>query len=191
MSDSELDFSELTDDQVVELAVALAREAMSRNPALQAAFRQALLDERARVEAAERGSEKARKAEEHRIEQQAQAAAEAVLRERERQRVRGALSSYLSAGAAITGHEARNITLVWETSCLARKSNPRLRLALGALGANANWFLVDYGVPDDVLYTSPGLRAKEPQLLAWCREASAAITALGIDRTTQLKGIEL
>jgi len=190
MSD-DLDFSELSDDQIVELAVALAREAMRRNPALQAAFGQALLDERSRVEAAERGTEAARRAEALRIEQQAKVAEEAAARERERQRVRHALASYLRAGAAIIGHDPCNLTLVWETSCLARGVNPRVRLSLGSLGARATWFLVDYGVPDGVLYTSPGMRNKQELLLPWCREVAAAITALGIQRPTQLQGIEL
>lgn len=105
--------------------------------------------------------------------------------------MRHALASYLRAGAAIVGHDPANITLVWETSCLARGVNPRVRLSLGPLGAHAKWFLVDYGVPDDVLYTSPGMRSKEALLLPWCREVAAAITALGIQRPTELKGIEL
>lgn len=72
--EEELDFSDLTDDQIVELAVALAREAMRRNPALAAAFEQSLLDERARVEAAARGTEQAKRAAAAELEAQAKRA---------------------------------------------------------------------------------------------------------------------
>lgn len=44
----ELDFSGLSDDQLVELAIAIAKEAARRNPALQAAFAEALATERRR-----------------------------------------------------------------------------------------------------------------------------------------------
>lgn len=47
----ELDFSGLSDDQLVELAIAIAKEAARRNPALQAAFAEALATEREKIPA--------------------------------------------------------------------------------------------------------------------------------------------
>ncbi len=47
----ELDFSGLSDDQLVELAIAIAKEAARRNPALQAAFAEALATEREKIDA--------------------------------------------------------------------------------------------------------------------------------------------
>ncbi|RPE74665.1 hypothetical protein [Vulcaniibacterium tengchongense] len=186
-SDDGLDFSELSDDQIVELAVALAREAMRRNPALQAAFSRALLDERERIEAAARGSAQAKRAEAARLERQARAAAEAVANERERRRVQDALIAYLRAGAAIVGNQAENMSLIWDRDPIqARGKAPKLRLNLG----RQTWSLVEYEVASGELYTSPGLRDARPALLAWCREAAAAIQALGIDRTTQIRGNE-
>jgi len=190
-SEDGLDFSGLSDDQIVEMAVGLAREAMRRNPALEAAFAQALLDERERVEAARRGTEQARKDEARRIETQAKAAEGALVRERERRRVHDALAGYLRQASTITGIELAELVLVWETRSQIRRPNPRLRLALGPMGARSNWFLVDYGVPVDEFHASPGMRARGAALLAWCREAAAAFTALGIERTMELKGIEV
>ncbi|MHB1057260.1 MAG: hypothetical protein ACYC0F_05190 [Rhodanobacter sp.] len=186
-SDDGLDFSGLSDDQIVELAVALAREAMFRNPALQAAFSQALLDERERVEAASRGNAKAKMAEVERVERQAAAAAEAISRESERKRVHGALAAYLRAGAEIVGQKPADITLIWDCDSLqARGEPPRLRINLG----RQTWSLVDYDVAGDYVYTSPGLHGKRAALEPWCRETSAALSALGIGKTTKLRGID-
>nr|WP_308006626.1 hypothetical protein [Xanthomonas albilineans] len=186
-TDDDLDFSELTDDQIVGLAVALAREAMRRNPALQAAFAQSLLDERDRVEAAARGGEQAKRDEAARIEQQAKAAGDAEARERERQRVHDALAAYLRAGAAIIGHRPQDVTLMWDrTPHQTRGKAPKLRLN----PLRQQWSLVEYDVTAEDIHTSPGLRSKRAALLPWCREASAAIQALGIDRTTTLRGID-
>ncbi|MCV6328583.1 hypothetical protein [Pseudomonas aeruginosa] len=54
----ELDFSGLSDDQLVELAIAIAKEAARRNPALQAAFAEALATEREKIDARLRGAER-------------------------------------------------------------------------------------------------------------------------------------
>nr|EKU4118476.1 hypothetical protein [Pseudomonas aeruginosa] len=54
----ELDFSGLSDDQLVELAIAIANEAARRNPALQVAFSEALATEKEKIEARLRGAER-------------------------------------------------------------------------------------------------------------------------------------
>jgi len=185
--DDDLGLSALTDDQLVELGIAVAREALSRNPAMQAAFAQSMLDERARVEAAAQGAEKARDAEAKRIAKQAEVAFEHEARERQRLKVQGAMAEYLRRGAEIIGQAPSNITLVWTTSNIPR-TRPRLQLSLGK---KSSWHLVDYGASDDELYTSPGLRPKRVELLPWCREASAAIRALGVDRDMSVNGEEL
>lgn len=186
MSD-DLDFSELSDDQIVALGVALAREAMRRNPALEAAFAQSVLDERERVEAAARGSALGKRAEAARIEQQSRAAAEAQAKERERRRVHAAAAAYLRAGAAILGHRAVDLTLIWDTdSQQTRGTAPKLRLNL----ARQKWSLVEFDVTADELYTSPGLRDKRADLMPWCREAAAAMSSLEVSRTITIRGDE-
>jgi hypothetical protein len=82
----DLDFSALTDDQLVGLFRALLREAASRNPALQAAMQGAMLDEgeKAKIqrEAADREAMKIRAQERERV---ARESAEAVRRQHEAQ----------------------------------------------------------------------------------------------------------
>lgn len=187
----ELDFSELSDDQVIELAVALAREAMSRNPALQAAFAQSLLDERERAQAAARGRGRMKLAETARIEQQAAQAAAEVARERERKRVQNALGQYLLAASAIISKPPAQLTMVWKRSDFGRGDGPRLQLNQGVTGIDASWHLADYVEQQQRLYTSPALHRLQAELLPWCRETCAAIRALGVDRTAIIRGIEL
>lgn len=186
-SDEQLDFSELSDDQVVELATALAREAMRRNPALQAAFAQSILDERERLEAAARGSHRVKKAEAEKVERQAQSAAVAQAQERERLRVHSALLSYLHAGAKILGLPPRDIALIWDLDPLqARGKAPKLRLNL----VRQKWSFVEYEVSASDLHTTPGLRKKRAALLPWCREVSAAAMALEIKKSVIIRGDE-
>jgi hypothetical protein len=187
----DLDLSDLSDDQVVGLAVALAREAMRRNPALQAAFQQAIIDERARVEAAANGTARVKQAALQRIREQAERAELEVQRERLRRRVQDALAGYLCQAAAITGRPPAELTLVWKRRDFTRGSGPRLQLNAGATGEDASWHLVDFLEASQQLHTSPGLHDKHATLLPWAREACAAIRALGIDRATVIKGIEL
>lgn len=190
MSD-DLDFSELSDDQIVELAVALAREAMRRNPALQAAFAQALLDERERVEAAARGTARARQEAARKLEEEAHRAAAAAGRERERQRVQRALSAYLARVAELLGKPVAALTFVWKPEDFGRGPGPRLQVNQGTTGAQARWHLLDFVEFDQRLYTSPGLHSRQAALLPWCREAMAAVHALGVRDTIVIKGTEL
>lgn len=187
-----LDFSELTDDQIVELAVALAREAMRRNPALSAVFEQSLLDERARVEAAARGTEQARRAAAAELESQSRRAEAARQQEHLRQRQQFALSEYLRQVAGIIGKDPTEITLVWNRTHFERGgSAPKLQVNQGATGTDAQWHLIDYVPGTDQLYTSPGLRKKHAELLPWCRETMASIRALDLRYSIAIKGIEL
>ncbi|CBA14778.1 hypothetical protein [Xanthomonas albilineans] len=189
MSD-DLDFSELSDDQIVELAVALAREAMRRNPALQAAFAQALLDERERVEAAARGSARVKQAAAQRLEQDAERAELAAERERRRQRIHGALVAYLARLAEIIGRPLGELTLVWKPKDYGRGPGPRLQVNQGATGADVRWHLLDFVAVDERLYTSPGLRSRQTELLPWFREVAAVANAFGLVHTFVVKGIE-
>ncbi|WP_222431071.1 hypothetical protein, partial [Xanthomonas vasicola] len=186
----DLEFYGLTDDQIIELAVGLAREAMRRNPALQAAFAQALLDERERVEAAARGARRARLEAAHALEQQTHRAAAAIAREQRRQRVQTTLAAYLVRLAELIEKPASDLTLVWKPKDYGRGPGPRLQVNQGTTGAEVLWHLLDFVEMDQRLYTSPGLHARQAQLLPWCRETAAAVHALGIDRTIVIKGIE-
>lgn len=185
-----LDFSELSDDQIVELGAALAQEALRRSPATAAAFAQALLDEKERVEAAIRGAAEAKKQEAAAIREQSRRAEAQLARERQRQRVQAALAAYLSSCAAIIGRQAADITLVWLCDGL-HPAGPRLQVNLGATGERAPWHLINYLPGRQQLNTSPGLRNRHADILPWCREAVAAITALGVQKTTVIRGIEL
>jgi len=189
--DDALDFSDLTDDQVVELATALAREAMRRNPALAAAFEQSLLDERARVEAAARGTERAKRAAAAELEAQAQRAEAARQQEQLRQRQQFALAEYLRQAAGIISKSPAEITLVWNRTHFERGKGPKLQINQGATGTETRWHLIDYVPSTDQLYTSPGLHKLHAELLPWCREAVAAIHALGLRTSIAIKGIEL
>lgn len=191
---SGLDFSDLTDDQIVELAIGLARESMRRNPALAAAFQQALLDEKERVEAAARGSAAAKKAAALAVERKASEDAARIERERiaaqEQARIKNALSACLYAGARIAGKPAEAVTLVWVTRHYC-KPGVQLLLNQGTAGADANWHYIKYLADSKTLHVSPGLHAKKAEAEAWAQEACATIRALGITRTTVLKGVEL
>ncbi|WP_218777862.1 hypothetical protein, partial [Pseudomonas aeruginosa] len=74
----ELDFSGLSDDQLVQLAIAIAKEAARRNPALQASFPEALATEREKIVARLRGAERARQYEIQHSERLAHAASKAL-----------------------------------------------------------------------------------------------------------------
>lgn len=190
MSD-DLDFSELSDDQLVELAVALAREAMRRNPALQAAFAQALLDERERVEAAARGGARAKREAAQQLEEEMHRAAAAMAREQRRRRVQAALAAYLGRLAELLGKPVGEMTLVWKPKDFGRGPGPRLQVNQGTTGAEARWHLLDFVELDQRLYTSPGLHGRQADLLPWCREAAAAVHALGVKGTIVIKGAEV
>ena len=187
-----LDFSDLNDDQLVELAVELAREAMRRNPALVAAFEQALLDEYERVAAAARGAEKAKKAAAAVLEAQTERAEALRHRELLRRREQDALAEYLRQVADIIGKPVDQLTLVWNKNPWGRDKGPKIQVDSGAVGVgNAMWHLVDYLTEKQQLYTSPGLHDKQAELLPWCREVHAVITALDIRQRVAIKGIEL
>ncbi|MCU8941759.1 hypothetical protein [Pseudomonas aeruginosa] len=91
----ELDFSGLSDDQLVELAIAIAKEAARRNPALQAAFAEALATEREKIDARLRGAERARQYEIQQAERVAEAASKAVADEKMRSKRTELLRRYL------------------------------------------------------------------------------------------------
>jgi len=187
---SELDFSDLTDDQIVELAVGLAREAMRRNPALQIAFQQALLDEKERVEAAMRGSARAKAVERKRIEEQAARADIERQKEIERKRRHDALAAYLRRAADIMGRDVKTLSLVWVPQEIG-EWRPYLRIVTGNAGVYSQWYLVNYDVQKEYLRTSPGLHNTHDDLLPWARETAATIRALGIGRETVIRGKEI
>lgn len=171
-----LDFSALTDDQIVELASALAHEALRRSPALAAAFEAAMVDEKQRAEAVARGAAAARAralAEAQEIGRRAEAQQQ---RELLRQKRRDALAIFLRQVSIITGRPAAALTLTWETNRHGR--GPVLCLNAGMTGTEADWHLVEYKPRTQSLRTSPGLRAKSPELMQWAREASAAAAAI-------------
>ncbi|WP_168710674.1 hypothetical protein [Pseudomonas aeruginosa] len=166
----ELDFSGLSDDQLVELAIAIAKEAARRNPALQAAFAEALATEREKIDARLRGAERARQYEIQQAERVAEAASKAYL----------------------IGRPPQELTLVWKTSDWTRRvSGPRLQVNLGSTGTDVKWHLIDYAEATDQIWTSPALAKLTPSLQPWAREVCVAVRAINFDRTTVARGAEI
>lgn len=183
-----LDFSDLTDDQIVELASALAHEALIRSPALAAAFEAALVDEKQRAEALARGAAaaKARTLEEIReIGRRAEAQQQ---RELLRHKRRDALAIFLRQASMIAGRPVAELTLTWQSN--RHGFGPVLCLNAGTTGTDADWHLVEYRPRTQSLNTSPGLRAKTNELLQWAREASAAAAAIE-PVACAIQGVEL
>jgi hypothetical protein len=183
-----LDFSDLTDDQIVELASALAHEALSRNPALAAAFEKALVSEKERAEAAVRGSAAAKAQALQQIEARAREVEAAQQREILRQKNRNAMAHFLRAAAAITDRPVAGLTLVYKANEYGR--GPCVQLNVGATGDSHDWHLVSYSGRTQALKTSPGLRTKTGELLAWARETAAGAQALGLIGIV-VQGVEL
>jgi hypothetical protein len=184
-----LDFSGLTDDQIVELARGLAQESMRRNPATAAAFEAALIEEKERVEAAAKGAEKSKRAALLEIKRQEEKAEELRQKEALRKRRQIAIEKYLLAVAEILEKPASKITLVFSPNWFS--DGPVIMVNQGATGELAHWHLVKYVARTESLSASPAAQTRLAELNAWARETIAAIRALGIDRTTVLKGIEI
>lgn len=187
MSDG-LDFSDLSDDQIVELASALAHEALLRNPAVAAAFKQALLTEKERAEAAMRGARagKARLIQE--VEGIHQRAAEEQAREELRQRQHAAISTFVRQGALIVGRAISDVTLVWSNDY---GHGHHLYLNAGVSTETVGALhLVDYFPNTESIRVSWALESRKGDLLQWCRETTSAMRTLKLSSVT-FKGIDL
>lgn len=188
---SDLDFSDLSDDQLVELAICIAQEAARRNPALQAAFAEALATEKEKIDAALRGSARARARQIEQAERVAEAASKAVAEERMRGKRVELMQRYLMQVAELIGRTPQELTLVWKPQDWTRRTKgPRLQVNLGETGADMAWHLIDYAEATDQIWTSPALAKVATSLLPWAREVCAAVHAIGIDRTTVARGTE-
>ena len=185
---SDLDFSDLTDDQIVGLASALAHEALRRSPALAAAFEQALVTEKERAEALARGAAAARAQTLQQLQEIAQRAEAEQQRELLRQKRRDGLAVFMRQAARITGRPLSDLTLTWNADEYGK--GPHLCLNAGTTGAHASWHLVSYKPREQALRTSPGLRGKSGELLRWAREAAAAAAAIE-PVAAIIQGIEL
>jgi hypothetical protein len=183
-----LDFSGLTDDQIVELASALAHEALMRNPAVAAAFQHALLTAQERAEAAVRGAQMGKARQRQQIEEIHRRAAEEQGREELRQRRHAAVAGFVRRAAQLVGRDPGDVTLVW----MDQYGNGH-RLYLNA-GTSTEGYgamhLVDYTPQSEAIRVSWALDKRKADLLVWAREAVAALRALSID-SIFIKGIEL
>jgi hypothetical protein len=184
----DLDLSELTEDQIVGLATALAREALRRNPATAAAFEAALVTERERVEIELKASQAQKDAELRRLREVAQRAAEQQAHEIVQQHVRNALAIFVRHAAQLVGRDVSDVTLVYGGGF--HKEGPRLQLNQGVTGEFADWHLVDYCTQTQAIKTSWALERKRRELLVWAKETAAAAKALDVKRII-IKGIEL
>lgn len=185
---SDLDFSDLTDDQLVELASALAHEALMRNPAVAAAFEQALLTEQERAEAAMRGARMGKARQRQQVEDIHRRVAEEQAREELRQQRHAAVAGFVRRAAQLVARDLADVTLIWGNQYAKGH-----RLYLNA-GTNTETVgavhLVDYNPKTEAIRVSWALERHKAGLLQWARETTAALRALGIDSIT-IKGIEL
>lgn len=184
-----LDFSDLSDDQIVALASALAHEALRRNPAVAAAFEAALLTEQERAQAAVRGAQAGKAALLRQVEEISQRAAQEQAREETRQQRRKAMGVFVHRAAQITGRAVSDVTLVW-SGVFTGPSGNHLFLNAGASGEEVTWHLVDYCPKTESIRVGWMLEKKKSDLLQWAREAAAAARALGVSNIT-IKGLEL
>jgi hypothetical protein len=186
----DLDLSGLTDDQVVELAALLAREALRRSPAMQAAFQHAMIDEaeRSRIAAASAQAGRAKAVRE--IEVQATRAGYEQEKEAHRRRVATGFAGLVNRAASIMGKPIAEVTIVWMPSMWG-KGGARVHINQGQQGADARWHLVEYIEASQTLYTAPGLRSQSAALQDITRQICAIARALGITATTVIKGIDV
>ena len=188
MSGAGLDFSDLTDDQIVELASALAHEALARSPAVAAAFREALLTEKERADAAVRGAQMGRARQRQQIEEIHRRAAQEQAREELRQQRQAAVAVFVRRAAELVGRDVSDVSLVWGAHYgreVRLYLNPGSSVeTVGAL------HLVEYAPGTQSIRTSWALADRKLQLLQWATETSAALRALGIE-SIKIRGIEL
>ncbi len=187
---SDLDFSDLSDDQLVELGIAIANEALRRQPAVAAALKEGMVAEAERIDAQLRGQEKAKQQSLKALEEQAHKAQAVQEREKLRRRTAEAVGRYLGALAVLIERPVAELTLVWKPSDFGQ-SGPHIEVNLGMTGEFARWHLVKYIEREQSLVTSPGVRKKALEVKAWAIETCAAIRALGVDRTIVVTGAEL
>ena len=190
-----LDFSELTDDQLLQLLRAGFEEAGRRNPAVAAAIRAAGLDEveKVRIAAAAAESEAARlrALERERIAREAtekvrreNAANETVARaaeavkaaaaaqEKERQRM-SRIDTILQRAAALVGRRSWEITVV----CLKNDQNygggTRILINSGEESRYSKNHLVDWNSGNGKIATVRALIGKKLELVGLCAEFAA------------------
>lgn len=166
----DLDFSGLTDDQVVELARAAAREAVLRNPAAKAALEQAIATEAEQLDAQVRGGAAAKQHILNTLRRQAEAEVLKQHEADERARWEKALRPHLLSAADLVGRQPAEITV----SDYHDGGSRRVRIVTGPNPAGPGWYLVLYDPSKDAVYTSPAMRSKQAQALEWARAFHAA-----------------
>lgn len=184
-----LDFSDLTDDQIVELASALAREALSRSPALAEAFGSALETEQERAASELRAAKAAKALKRKSMEDTRQRVAVAQVQEELRQQQHEALAVFVRKAAALVGRRQDDVTLVW-SSLYSSTTGTRLYLNAGTNTETVTWHLLDYCPWDQSIKVGWALEKQKADLLQWARETTAALEALRVTNIT-IKGIEL
>ena len=190
-----LDFSSLTDDQLVELLRATLNECVQRNPAVQAAAQSAIIDEKEKAEiakqAAEQEAAKLRAQERERI---AKEAAERVRRENEeRDRVQQAKrkeqevakaaenaakaasealekdereKEWLRRAGQLVGVDPWNVTISYFQSSYG----VRVVINLGEESRFDRDHLVDWNAKTNKIKAKRQLIGKKPELIRFCVE---------------------
>jgi len=195
---SDLDFSALSDDQVLELAVAIAREAVGRHPAMRDAFKAAIATEAQRLDAAASGTEAARVRTLQDIRKSAEDAAylrSVVDAKAAREKLAAAFGlTTLASAAAVVGRAPRDITVIVELDAeYSHRASvvKRVLINAGTLGNHASWHLCEYTVRTGSIRTSPGLQPKAGALAAWAKKTALDAVAAGLHDMLTLIGAEL
>lgn len=166
---SDLDFSDISDDQLVELARAIALEAVRRSPAMQAAFDDAIVSEAERLDAEARGGAAAKQRRLAELQSRAEREAIARMKREEVEAWRASLLPLAERAAQIVGRRVDEITV----SDYHDGGSRKIRVTLGP-NVDAGWFLIEYNPATDSVHTSPGVRPRAADALAWAREFAAA-----------------
>jgi len=191
-----LDFSALSDDQLLALLRATLQECVARNPAVEAAARAAVIDEseRARIVASASAAEaaKLRAMERERIAKEAAARVrqeqEATLAAGEKARreaaAREALAKaekkecnqkqWLARAAELVGRAAHDVTIVCLHDTYNDSSKTRVLINAGGSSRYSRDHLADYSQSTNKLSTKQSLVGKKKDLLAFCAELAAS-----------------
>ncbi|MCL6336383.1 hypothetical protein EXT65_21555 [Pectobacterium carotovorum subsp. carotovorum] len=185
-----LDFSDLTDDQLIELARACCEEAMRRNPAAQQAMQDMMLSEAEKARIAKNASEMEIRAQRARERERIAKETKAQLRYEEEARAAAEREKSAKAAAKRTRDSAeqrkhRAMALLRQAAELTRrpphdigivycKTNRGLRVMINPnSGRYTTTHIVDYYVDTEEIHTVQALVKSKTELAAFCAGIAA------------------
>jgi hypothetical protein len=208
-----LDFSQLTDDQLVTLIREACQEAVSRNPAVATASRSAVLDEsekaRIRTEASEREAARLRALERERLakeaveevrrETEARESAANTERQRKQQEIREQELATEAKKKVVEAQIREDEERAWLKQAAALVERDPATISINywksrygvrvLINPTCNQYddshLVDWNADENKIKTSRGLMARKPELIEFCAKFRARyIKAKGQEHPT-------